>query len=109
MNRRERRRTNREAEKASVLRPMTNGQIVAIAQNSFEKGRIDGVKAGIRVAVETCMNAYALVLSENEGFDQDRLNGVFQACNDEVFRALRDKELDLADIPAFARNCGVQA
>jgi hypothetical protein len=37
------------------------------------------------------------------------LNGVFQACNDEVFRALKDKELDLADIPAFARNCGVQA
>lgn len=109
MTRREKRRTNREAEKAAVTRQMTDAQLVALAQQSVEMGRLAGIKAGIRVAVETCMNAYALVLAENEGFDQVRLNRVFKACNEEVFRALKEKELDLADIPAFARNVGVEA
>ena len=75
---------------------------------AHQAGELDGKKAGIRVAVETCMNAYALVLAENEGFDTDRLNRVFKACNEEVFRALKEKEIDLADIPMFARNLGVE-
>jgi len=109
MNRRERRQSDRAAQKAEVTRNLTNSQLFAMAERAYTEGKTVGVREGIRIAVETCMNGYALVLAENEGFDADRVNRVFQACNEEVFAQLQAKELDLSDIPMFAKNYGVEA
>lgn len=105
MNRRERRRENIH-QKTQTLN-MTRDQLIAMQVEAHQEGILEGKKAGIRVAVETCMAAYSLVLAENEGMTPEAVNRVFDACNREVFRQLAEKQLDLADIPAFARNYGV--
>jgi hypothetical protein len=73
---------------------------LAAAQEAYKQGQKDG----IRLAVESCMGAYTIVLESN-GMMPFALRRIFQEANDEVFRLLAEKQLDLSDIPQFAARC----
>lgn len=107
MNRHERRlikQENREKEKLAVPRPMSLDQISGIVYEAERKAAKAGMSDGIRCAVEACMSAYTIVLGERFGFDDAKLNDLFQTCNDEIFRQLESKDIDLDDLPAYAER-----
>jgi hypothetical protein len=104
MNRRERRRENIHTKTQAMN--MTRDQLISMQMEAHQDGVIEGKKAGIRVAVETCMGAYTIVLESN-GLFPTTVQEIFRQANDEVFNQLADKQLDLSDIPMFAKRCGV--
>lgn len=105
--RRETRREKREEEKKSVRYSLTIENMAGIAQTEAQKARVQGIKEGCRMAVEACMSAYSIVLSERHNMPEAEVLKVFQEANDEVFKLLDARQLDLADLPEFARRCGV--
>lgn len=103
MNRRDRR-----IPKSKPVAPLqlTKAQMMDVQNKTFQAGVKAGTKAGIRIAVETCMAAYTIVLEAN-GLYPTTVQEIFRQANDEVFKQLAENQLDLDDIPMFAKRCGV--
>ncbi len=109
MNRRERRRGEREEIKKAVTHNLTIDQVMGMAYEETEKARRDGIIRGMRVTLEACQNAYGVVLAETFGMTPDQVLKAHQTVNDEVFREIHDNNISLEDLKEFAANCGVPA
>ena len=112
MNRRERRREGREAEKATVTHPMTRDQLAGMLSEAEQAAQIAGKKEGIRLAVTACMAAYTVAM-EAAGYGNDTIK-VIASANEEVFKLLgaRDMrtgeyDLDIETVKEYAQRCGV--
>lgn len=113
MNRREKRHNLRdsiEAEKrakviqSEALKPitMTRGDLSAL----LIKADSEGYSRALRTAIETSFGAYTIVLGEM-GFTEEQLLKVHESVSNNVFGVLDERGIDLSDIPAFAKNYGI--